>query len=168
MTGQIFKLLYYNVPWVTFFKKCSRNPAIVCTCMWCSFSTYVFSHFSHVLFFKKLSLGDLSQNLFLDFCFIKVIAVMIVGVVTDFEMTFAGGLFKIAWKANYFLFKVSILQTKGLSNIKASDRGPSLPSCWYLRSLLVVNETYLSQRHFNVCAFVRASLESCQEQNFYT
>ena len=72
------------------------------------FSTYIFSHY-HVLFFKKLSLGDLSQNLFAEFWFIKIIAVvMIVGVVTDFLMTFTIVLFKIAWQNNDFVFKVSI------------------------------------------------------------
>ena len=63
-----------------------------------------------MLFFKKLSLGDdLSQNLFAEFRFIKLIAVvMIVGVVRDFEMTFTGDLFNIAWHNNVFVFQVSI------------------------------------------------------------
>ena len=63
----------------------------------------------HAVFFKKLSLGNLSQNLFAEFRFIKIIAVVIiVGMVTDFEMTFTGDLFKVAWKNNDF--KVSISQ----------------------------------------------------------
>ena len=66
-----------------------------------------------MLFFKKLSLGDLSQNIFAEFWFIKIIAVvMIIGVVTDFEMTFTGDLFKIAWKKNDFVFIILISQKK--------------------------------------------------------
>ena len=33
---------------------------------------------------------------------------MIVGVGTDFEITITGGLFKVAWENNDFVFKVSI------------------------------------------------------------
>ena len=47
---------------------------------------------------------------------------MIVGVVTDFEMTFTGDLFKIAWQNNDFVFKVSIPQKKiGYGPLKKSS-----------------------------------------------
>ena len=63
----------------------------------------------HVLFFRKVSLSELFQNLFAEFRFIKIIAVvMVVGVVTDFEMTFIADLFKIAWQNNDFVFKESV------------------------------------------------------------
>ena len=50
-----------------------------------------FNHYQACALLWKLSLGDLSQNLFAEFWFIKIIpVVMILGVVTDFEMTFKG------------------------------------------------------------------------------
>ena len=56
---------------------------------------------------------------------------MIVGVVTDFEMTFTCDLFKIAWQNNCFQsFNTSKKKWQWASQkIQVSDSGPSWPSC---------------------------------------
>ena len=57
---------------------------------------------------------------------------MIVWVMTDFEMTFRGDLFKITWQKNdcfqRFQYKKKKLATV-LSNIQVSNPGSSWPSC---------------------------------------
>ena len=55
---------------------------------------------SHVLFFKKLSLGDLIPKINLQNSDSEE-------AVTDFEMTFTGDLFKIVWQNNDFVFSFS-------------------------------------------------------------
>ena len=60
---------------------------------------------------------------------------MIVSVVTDFEMTFTGDLFKVSWESNDFVFEsLNTSKTKQkklaivLSKIQVSDPGPTWPS----------------------------------------
>ena len=60
---------------------------------------------------------------------------MIVGVVTDLDMTFTGGHFNVAWQNNDFDFKVLIPQKKNWlwsSQIQVSDPGQFLlfPQCF--------------------------------------
>ena len=51
---------------------------------------------------------------------------MFVGVVTDFEMTFTGDLFKNAWQNNDFVFNTSKKKMPMvLSKFQVSDPGPS-------------------------------------------
>ena len=50
---------------------------------------------------------------------------MIVGLVTDFEMTCTGDLSKIAWKNNDFVFKVSIPQRKLANGPLKNSEGPT-------------------------------------------
>ena len=60
---------------------------------------------------KYFSRNCLSQNYCAEFWFIKIIAVvMIAGVVTDFEMTFTGNLFKIAWQTVSMFSKFQYLK----------------------------------------------------------
>ena len=69
---------------------------------------------------------------------------MIVGVITDFEMTFTGDLFKIAWQNYIFAFKVSKPNKKMamvLSKIQVTDQGLSLTSC--LKENKIVNSRFL-------------------------
>ena len=71
---------------------------------------------------------------------------MIVGVLTDFEMTFTGDRIKIAWQNNDFVFKVSIPTKMALVLAKnqVSDPGPSWPSCFFSNSVV---KGPLSQGH---------------------
>ena len=78
-----------------------------------SCSTHVLATIRHVLLFKKLSLDDLSQNVSAEFGFIKIVAVvMIVGVMTDFEITFTCNLFKLLGKIMILFSKFHYLKTK--------------------------------------------------------
>ena len=43
---------------------------------------------------------------------------MVVGLVTDFEMTFTSDLFKIAWQNDAFVFKVSVPNIDGYGPLK--------------------------------------------------
>ena len=97
--------------------------------------------FRHVFFMLKLSLGDPAQNLFAEFRFIEIIAVvMVVEMVTDFEMTFTGGLVKVAWENNDFVFKVSTPKKKlamVLLKIQVSNPGPSC-CCMHVISIWII------------------------------
>ena len=57
---------------------------------------------------------------------------MIVGMVTDFQMTFTGDLFNICWQINGFAFKISIPPKMAivLSKIQVTDLGTSWPYCF--------------------------------------
>ena len=67
------------------FLSAEKQQLIVGTCMRGSCSTYIFSLYHSCALLQEIFLGW-SQNLFIEFWFIKIIAVvMIVGVVTDFS-----------------------------------------------------------------------------------
>ena len=106
-----------------------KQQPIIDTCMFC---LIFLATIGHVLMYKRWSLGDLSQNLFAEFLFIKNMdVVMILVVVMDFEKIFIGDFFNTAWQNTYFVSKVSILKKKiilVLSKIQKSNSGPFWPS----------------------------------------
>ena len=80
---------------------------------------------------------------------------MIVGVVTDFEMTFTGYLFKIACQNNYFVFKVSLPQKKKhwqwfTIKIQVSNSGSSWQSC----------SPFFSQKVFKTVKFAGTTVDA--------
>ena len=77
-----------------------------------SCSTYIFSRYRSCALLQENFLGSSIPKLICRILKQLIAVVIIVVVVTDFEMTFTVYLFGIAWQNNYFVFKVTLPQIK--------------------------------------------------------
>ena len=97
---------------------------------------------------------DLSQNLSAELLFIRIISVvMIVGVVTDFEMTFTVDLLKVTWQNNDFVFSLPKKKI-GYCPPKNSDMRSRAILSLLFNSTLLLLLMYSNLFHFKNSTFI--------------